>query len=102
MLRYMFALAVAAPFVIAPAYADEQCTKEPKEKWLKEDDMKKKVEAFGYKDFGKVLVSGTCYEIYGNNKDGKMVEVYFNPVDGSVHKEEIEHAKTKEMKSEKK
>lgn len=28
--------------------------------------------------------------IYGKNKDGKEVEVYFNPVDGSIVKEEVE------------
>lgn len=33
---------------------------------------------------------GTCYEIYGKNKDGREVEVYFNPVDGSVKKVKFE------------
>jgi hypothetical protein len=27
---------------------------------------------------------GSCYEIYGTNKEGKKVEIYYNPVDGSV------------------
>jgi hypothetical protein len=29
---------------------------------------------------------GTCYEIYGTNKEGKKVEIYFNPVDSSIVK----------------
>lgn len=74
----------------APAFADEDCTKEPQEKWISKDDMKAKIDAAGYKDYTDILVSGTCYEIYANNKDGKMVEVYFNPTDGSIFKEEVE------------
>ena len=34
-------------------------------------------------------VSGNCYEIYGFAKDGKKVEIYFNPVDGSIIKKEV-------------
>lgn len=101
MTRALFVLAATAfiaPLMTLPALADEQCTKEPKDKWLKEADMKAKIEALGYKKFDKVLVSGTCFEIYGYNKDDKMVEVYFNPVDGTVYKEEIEHGKTKDAK----
>lgn len=72
------------------ASADEQCTKEPQEKWISQSDMKSKIDAAGYTKYEKVLVSGSCYEIYGLNKDGKSVEVYFNPIDGSVFKEDVE------------
>jgi hypothetical protein len=34
----------------------------------------------------KFKVSGTCYEIYGQDKAGKDVEIYFDPTDGSVVK----------------
>lgn len=71
------------------AQAKKNCTQMPKEKWMKEDDFKKKVEALGYK-IKKFKQPGSCYEIYGLNKDGKKVEVYFNPVDASPVKEEIE------------
>lgn len=70
------------------ALAKKECTKEPKEKWMSEADFKKKVEAEGYK-IKKFKTPGTCYEIYGTNKEGKKVEIYFNPVDGSIaHKGE--------------
>lgn len=72
------------------ASASPECTKEAKDKWLSEADMKTKVDALGYKDYEKILVSGNCYEIYGKNKDGKKVEVYFNPVDGKVVEEEVD------------
>ena len=68
------------------AYAKKECTTEPKSKWMSEEDFKKKVEAEGYK-ISKFKQPGTCYEIYGTNKDGKKVEIYFNPVDGSIVKE---------------
>ncbi len=64
--------------------AKKECTKEPKEKWMSESDFKKKAESEGYK-IKKFKQPGSCYEIYGTDKDGNKVEVYFNPVDGSVH-----------------
>lgn len=67
------------------AFAKKHCTDEPKEKWMSEADFKKKVEAEGYK-IRKFKQPGTCYEIYGTDKDGKKVEIYFNPVDGSIVK----------------
>jgi hypothetical protein len=71
------------------AFADADCPVAPRDQWLSEADMKKKIADMGYMpDVFKV--SGNCYEIYGKNKDGKDVEVYFNPVDGSIVKEEVE------------
>ncbi len=71
------------------AQAKKNCTDQPKDKWMKEDDFKKKVEGLGYK-IRKFKQPGSCYEIYGSNKEGKKVEVYFNPVDATVVKEEID------------
>ncbi len=71
------------------AHAKKNCTDQPKEKWMSEADFKKKVEETGYK-INKFKQPGSCYEIYGTNKDGKKVEVYFNPVDATVVKEEID------------
>jgi hypothetical protein len=67
------------------AHAKKNCTDEPKDKWMSESDFKKKVEAEGY-TIKKFKQPGTCYEIYGTNKEGKKVEIYFNPVDGSIVK----------------
>ena len=64
------------------AQAKKNCTDQPKDKWMSEADFKKKVEAEGYtiKQFKQ---PGTCYEIYGKDKAGKNVEIYFNPVDAT-------------------
>jgi len=67
------------------AHAKKNCTDEPKDKWMSESDFKKKVEAEGY-TIKKFKQPGTCYEIYGTNKEGQKVEIYFNPVDGSIVK----------------
>lgn len=67
------------------ASAETKCTDEPREKWLKADEMKKKAELMGYK-IKKFKTLEYCYEIYGFDKDGKKAEVYFNPVDGSIVK----------------
>lgn len=65
-----------------PAFAKKSCTDEPKSKWMTEEAFKKKVTDEGYK-IRKFKQPGTCYEIYGTDKDGKNVEIYFNPVDGT-------------------
>lgn len=67
-------------------YAKKNCTTEPKSKWMSEADFKLKVEKEGYV-ISKFKQPGSCYEIYGTNKEGKKVEIYFNPVDGSIVKE---------------
>lgn len=72
---------VAAP----AAFAAKNCTDQPKEKWMTEEAFKAKAVAEGYK-IRKFKTPGTCYEIYGTDKDGKNVEIYFNPVDGSIAK----------------
>jgi hypothetical protein len=68
------------------AHAKKDCTDQPKEKWMKEEDFKKKMEAEGYK-IRKFKQSGNCYEIYGTNSQGQDVEIYFDPVDGKIKKE---------------
>lgn len=71
------------------ALADADCPAAPKDTWMTEAQMKQKIADMGY-THDVFKVSGNCYEIYGKNKDGKEVEVYFNPLDGSIVKEEVE------------
>lgn len=72
------------------ALAKKNCTDEPKAKWMKEEVFKKQLETEGYK-IRKFKQPGSCYEIYGENKEGKKVEIYFNPVTGAIVKEESEN-----------
>ena len=82
-------LATVVMFAGFSAHAKKSCTDQPKSKWMSENDFKKKAEELGY-TIRKFKQPGSCYEIYGTNKDGQKVEVYFNPVDASVAKEEID------------
>lgn len=82
-------LLVALTLSSGLAYAKKSCTDQPKDKWMKEEDFKKKMEDEGYK-IRKFKQPGTCYEIYGTNAKGQKVEIYFDPVDGKIVKEEIE------------
>ncbi|MCB0351783.1 MAG: PepSY domain-containing protein [Bdellovibrionales bacterium] len=82
-------LVLAMMMVGGVASAKKNCTDQPKDKWMKVDDFKKRLESEGYK-IRKFKQPGSCYEIYGTNKDGRKVEIYFNPVDGAVVKEEFE------------
>ena len=67
---------VAATFCDA-ALAKADCKAHPKEEWMKADDAKAKIGAQGYK-IDKFKVDGNCYEIYGTNKEGRKVEIYYD------------------------
>ena len=88
--RLVKAIAAALPLAIAAALplaaqASPSCSKEPRSAWLSEAQMKEKLKQLGYHDIKvfKTTASG-CYEIYGRSAQGRKVEVYFNPIDGSV------------------
>lgn len=71
--------------------ADADCPQAPQEDWLPVYEMQKKIineYKFTIQKFG---VSQKCYEIYGwgLNSTGtqwEKIEVYFDPVDGSIVK----------------
>lgn len=78
-------LILAVGLFASITHAKKTCTDQPKSKWMSEESFKSKVEAQGYK-IRKFKQPGSCYEIYGTDKSGKNVEIYFNPVDGSISK----------------
>ena len=51
------------------AHAVKTCTDQPKAKWMTTEEFKKQKEAEGYK-IRKFKQPGSCYEIYGTDKDG--------------------------------
>jgi hypothetical protein len=81
-----FTVTALVMLISLTAFAKKNCTEEPKDKWMSEAEFKTKVEGLGYK-IRKFKQPGTCYEIYGTDKNGKNVEIYFNPVDASIVKE---------------
>jgi hypothetical protein len=72
--------------ICAPALAGPTCTNEPQSKWLTEAQMTEKFKAMGYRDDVKKLhvSKGKCWEIYGHDKDGRKVEIYFHPITGAI------------------
>ncbi len=84
----------AALLAAGQANAAADCPKAPQEKWMHVLDMQKKiVNEYGFA-IKRFLTDGHCYEIYGwglNDKKDKFVEieVYFNPVDGSIVKKNV-------------
>lgn len=56
----------------------------PKDQWMKEADFKARVEAQGYKIKTFKVSKGQCYEIYGHDKAGQKVEIYFNPATAEI------------------
>jgi hypothetical protein len=71
------------------AFAKADCTAHPKSEWMKESDAKAQLESQGYK-IRKFKVDGNCYEIYGHDKDGKKVEIYYDTKTLAVVKSEVE------------
>jgi len=87
MLRF---LVLATALVSSPvAFAKADCTAHPKGEWMKESDARAQLEVQGYK-IKKFKVDGNCYEIYGHNKEGKKVEIYYDTKTLDVVKSEID------------
>ena len=85
-MRFIIALLAFAPIF---AHAGADCKVYPKSEWASEDTLKQALKEEGYA-IKKFKIDGNCYEIYGRNKDGKKVEIYFDPVSGNAVKTEIE------------
>lgn len=87
----MFKSLTLSALLLAPslALAGAKCEAHPKSEWMSDGDAKAKLEAEGYK-IKKFKVDGHCYEIYGHNKEGKKVEIYFDTKTLAVVKAEIE------------
>lgn len=75
-----------ALFSVGAFAAAPVCTKAPQSQWMPQQQLKDRLVKEGY-IIDRFLVSGTCYEIYGKDKAGKSVEIYFDPTDGRIVKQ---------------
>ncbi len=71
--------------VAAPVFAGADCKAHPKNEWMPQATMMKNLEAQGYQ-IKKFKVDGNCYEMYGKDKAGKKVEIYFDTKTGQAVK----------------
>jgi hypothetical protein len=72
----------AVLLTLAAAFAGPTCNV-PKEKWMNEGEFKASLEKQGYQIKTFKVSKGNCYEIYGHDKAGKKVEIYFDPSNGT-------------------
>jgi hypothetical protein len=70
---------------ITPVWAGAKCTAHPKNEWITEEDFKKRLVEQGY-SIKVFKVSGDCYELYGKDKSGQKVEIYFDTKTGDIVK----------------
>lgn len=85
-MRYLFVLFSLLPLQVL---ASADCPAYPKEEWADKETLRKTLVEEGY-SIKKLHVSGNCYEIYGKNKEGKKVEIYFDAKTFAIVKAEIE------------
>lgn len=83
-------LSLFAGLLSLQATAGPECTQEPQEKWQSVEAFKEKMQRDGYEVKRYKITSGNCYEIYGWNKKGQKVEIYFHPISGEIIKQEID------------
>lgn len=81
------ATATVALMFTGAAVAGPQCTEAPQSEWMSEDDMRQELADQGYTIDKFKVTDGNCYEIYGEDKEGAKVEIYFNPVNGEAVEE---------------
>ncbi|NKJ51135.1 hypothetical protein CIC12_31335 [Burkholderia sp. SG-MS1] len=86
---FKFLVLMAVFGVSGAAFAKADCVAHPKSEWMKESDARAQLEGQGYK-IKKFKVDDNCYEIYGHNKEGKKVEIYFDTKTLDVVKSEID------------
>ncbi|RTQ99181.1 PepSY domain-containing protein [Halomonas nitroreducens] len=72
------------------ALASPTCTEAPQDAWLSTDEMKQRIGEMGYEIKAFKTTDGHCYEIYGWDDQQRRVEIYFDPVDGSIVEQEID------------
>lgn len=76
------AIALICALGAASAFASPTCNV-PQDKWMKEATFKAQLEKMGYQIKTFKVTKGNCYEIYGLDKGGKKVEIYFDPATGA-------------------
>lgn len=83
--------ASAAPAV--PTYSRHKtsdfCTTAPRSEWIAEEEMKLLAQHRGYRIKTFKISKTNCYEIYGFDHKGQIVEAYFNPITTRLARQNI-------------
>jgi hypothetical protein len=65
----------------APLLADTDCARPDRSTWMPESQFREQMKHQGVQITKFRITPGHCYEIYGFDKDGRKLEVYYDPVD---------------------
>lgn len=79
-------IVMAAAFASSSALAATQCTPHPESERIPPAKFQEQLKEQGYKIRKFKETKGNCYEIYGFDKAGKKVEIYFDMKTGEIVK----------------
>ena len=74
------AAALMALTTLTPALAAEVKCSQPEANWKQIEELKTKLIAEEGWTISNVKTEGGCYEVYAKDRDGKKIEVFFDPV----------------------
>jgi hypothetical protein len=67
--------------------AKKMCTTAAKENWLTKEEFLLLMNHRGYKVQTFKIIYESCYEMYGFDKSGRIVEAYFNPENAQLSRQ---------------
>lgn len=65
----------------APALADPECARPDRSAWMPESQFREQMKRQGVQITKFRITPGNCYEIYGFDREGRKLEIYYDPVD---------------------
>jgi len=65
------------------------CTTAARTEWFPEDEMRLLAQHRGYRIKTFKVAHNSCYEVYGYDRHGRIVEAYFDPVTTRLVRENI-------------
>jgi hypothetical protein len=68
---------------------EDVCTTAPASEWLPADEMQLLARHRGYRIKTFKVANGSCYEVYGFDRSGQIVEAYFDPVTSKLVRQNI-------------
>lgn len=71
----------------SPSHSDDVCSAQPQTQWLPMGHAREQILQLGYQIRTFQKTRSNCYKLHGFDRDGKKVDVYFNPVDLTKVKE---------------
>lgn len=64
-----------------PLLADTECARPDRSAWMPESQFREQMKRQGVQITKFRITPGNCYEIYGFDREGRKLEIYYDPVD---------------------